>query len=153
MSKTVQAKKFKNNIYHLKQKQRAYYKSIVSVFCPVLNDTVYFTSEGFNHLLYDTNRKPRNIDEQYLKLHCLPHATTVLKNSKVLADTRNYEVKIKGKKKSIIHYAIAYEVEKGKEIRVIVSRFGNGKYKFLSIMPHNKRSKRSVNKLKTKKHP
>jgi hypothetical protein len=144
--------KFSKNIYKLKQQKREFYKSIVSVFCPVLNNTVYFTSSGFNHLLYDTNRKPRNIDEQYLKLKCLSYAPEVIKKSTVLADTRNYEIKIKGKKKPYIHYAVAYEIEKGKEIRVIVSRFGKGKYKFLSVMPHNKKSKKTL-ALKTKKHP
>lgn len=153
MSKTAQRKKFKNNIYDLKQKQRTFYKSIVSVFCPLLNDTVYFASDGFNHLLYDSNRKPRNIDEQFMKLHCLRHAPVVLRNSFILADTRTFKFRVKGKMKTTVHYALVHEVEKGKEIRVIVERFGRGKYKFLSVMPHNKKSKRFLKTLKTKKHP
>ncbi len=146
MPKTPSSRSYKNNIYKLKQTKKIFYKSIVSIFCPVLNDTVYFTSEGFNHLLYDTNRKPRNIDEQFMKLQCLSYVPDVLEKSTILADTRTYEFEVKGKKKIGVHYAISHEVKKGKEIRVIVSRIGKGKYKFLSVMPHNKKSK-------NKKHP
>lgn len=123
------------NIYDLKKKQRTFYKSIVSVFCPILNDTVYFTSEGFNHLLYDrSNRKPRSINEQFMKLQCLKHAPLVIEKCSLVSETRSIERKIKGKKKSGIHYELIYEVTSGEKIRVIVEKIGTGKHKFLSVM-------------------
>ena len=65
----------------LKKQQRAFYESIVSVYCPVIGDTVYFTSKGFNHLIYNTNRRPRKVNEQFLKLKNLSYAPEVVKNA------------------------------------------------------------------------
>ena len=132
------------NIYELKKKQRAFYKSIVSVFCPILNDTVYFTSEGFNHLLYDrSNRKPRKISEQFMKLACLTHAPLVIQKCTFISETRLIERIVKKKRKSGIHYGLVYEVSPRVKIRVIVEKIGTGKHKFLSVMrhSHNRKSK------------
>ena len=130
------------NIYDLKKRQRVFYKSIVSVFCPILNDTVYFTSEGFNHLLYDSsNRKPRSISEQFMKLQCLTHAPLVIQKCTLVSKTRLIERSIKGKKKSGVHYELVYEVKVGEKIRVIIEKIGTGKHKFLSVMRHNKTHK------------
>lgn len=133
------------NIYDLKKKQRAFYKSIVSVFCPILNDTVYFTSEGFNHLLYE-NRKPRKISEQFMKLQCLTHAPLVIQKCTLVSETRQIVKNVKGKRKSGVHHELIYEVTAEEKIRVIVEKIGTGKNKFLSVMRHNKKSK-------NKKHP
>lgn len=134
------------NIYNLKKKQRAFYKGIVSVFCPILNDTVYFTSEGFNHLLYDrSNRKPRKISEQFMKLQCLIHAPLVIQKCMLISETRAIERNVKGKRKSGLHYELVYEVTPGEKIRVIVEKIGTGKHKFLSVMRHGRR-------VKNKKH-
>ena len=132
------------NIYNLKNKQRAFYKSIVSVFCPILNDTVYFTSEGFNHLLYESNRKPRNINEQFLKLKCLTYAPVVIQKCTLVSETRQIKKRVKGK--SGVHYELAYEVSRGNNIRVIIEKIGMGKHRFLSVMRHN-----HPRKLKNKK--
>jgi len=67
------------NIYKLRKKSKALYKNIISVFCPILNNTVYFTSEGYNHLLYEDFNHPRRVNEQYMKLICLPYASDILK--------------------------------------------------------------------------
>ena len=133
------------NIYKLKKKQGAFYKSIVSVFCPILNNTVYFTSEGFNHLLYD-NRKPRKISEQFMKLRCLTHAPLVIQKCAFVSETRLIVKNVKGKRKSGVHFELVYEVSPGERIRVVVEKIGTGKHKFLSVMRHGRR-------VKNKKHP
>ena len=56
-----------SDLKKLVEKQKNFYKGVVSVFCPILNNTVYFTSDGFNHLLYESNRMPRKIGEQFMK--------------------------------------------------------------------------------------
>lgn len=135
------------NIWNLKKKQKAFYQSIVSVYCPIINDTVYFTSDGFQHLLYKDNRKPRNIDEQFMKLKCLTHAPEVIKNCTLISETRKLRVKVKGKIKDVIHYELVHEVEKGKRVRVIIEKVGSsGKHKFLSTMKDGKWPR-------SKKHP
>ena len=131
----------KRGLGKLIKKQRAYYKSIVSVFCPILQDTVFFTSEGFNHLLYKTYHKPRKLSERFMKLKCLDYATEVLANCNVILKTRESQGKIKEKYKKIIWHELVYEVKKGTKVRVIVEKRGSGKNTFLSIMPHDKRSK------------
>lgn len=131
----------KQGLNKLIEKQRAYYKSIVSVFCPILQDTVFFSSEGFNHLLYETHHRPRKSSERYMKLRCLEHAPLVIKKCNSVTETRKLERKIKGKMKQVIQYELVYEIRKNVKIRVVVERIGSGKIKFRSTMPHDKSSK------------
>ena len=49
---------------------------------------------------------------------------------------------VKGKQKSIVQYELTHMVSKNKTIRVIVEKIGLGKIKFLSVMPHDKKSKK-----------
>lgn len=114
-------------------KQNSYYKSIVSAFCPLLNDTVYFTSEGFHHLLYKSSGKRRTIDEQYLKLKCLTHAPPIVQNSTRIIETRKEERMIKGKKKSVVTYELVDGQKRKHNIAVVVERIGTGKHKFRSV--------------------
>ena len=129
------------DILKLKAKQKVYYKKIVSVPCPILGDEVFFTSEGYNHLLYERHNSPRNISEQYLKLMCLSHAVEVVKKCVLISETRKLKKEIKGKMKDVIQYGLVYEVSPGEKIKVVVEKVGNGKHKFKSIMPYERRRK------------
>ena len=124
-------------------RQKFFYKSLVSVYCPVLKETVYFTGEGFYHLLYKPNRRPRKLSERYLKLKCLIYVPEVIKNSREIFTVRKATKKVKGKIKVTVRWALTWKVNQ-EVVRVIAERVGTGKCKFLSVMPHNKR-------LKTKK--
>ncbi len=128
-------KKPREDINDLKFEQKVIYDSVVSVYCKILDSTVYFTSEGFNHLIYESNRKPRNINEQFLKLKCVCYAPRVIEKCKKITETRQSKRKIKGKVKEIIQYELIYEVFKDKTIKVIVEKVGTGKHKFHSVMP------------------
>jgi hypothetical protein len=139
-------------IHELKRKARADYKKIKSVTCPALGETVYFTSEGFNHLIYAAHNRPRNINEQYLKLKCLEHAPAVIQGATQIKQARRVRLKKKGKWKKAVQYGLVREVKRGRKIRVIVEKVGeNGKHRFVSVMPDDKTShRRSRN---TKKRP
>ena len=126
------------NIWILKKKQKAFYKSIISVFCPILNDTVYFTSDGFAHLLYKDNRNPRNVAEQFMKLQCLTYAPDIIKNCILISETRKLQRKVKGKIKDVVHYELVYEIKRGRKVRVVIEKVGTGKHKFLSTMRDGK---------------
>lgn len=128
------------------EEKRKLYKSIVSVFCPILSDTVYFTSEGFNHLLYKRHNVPRSIPEKYMKLLCLEHVVEVVSKSTRISEARVVRRKIKNVWKETVCYELVYEVSPKKKVRVIIEKIGTGKFRFRSIMPHDKRSK-------TKKRP
>lgn len=132
------------NIYRLRKNQKTYYQNIHSVFCPILNERVYFTTNGFNHLIYKKNHKARRISEQYLKLSYLKYATKVLGNCTEISDTRQISREIKGKLKQVIWLEFVYEVKRDAKIRVIVEKIGTGGYKFLSIMPHDKKSQKNL---------
>lgn len=129
-------------VHKLIKLSKTLYKRIVSVDCPILGNTVYFTSEGFNHLLYESYGHPRNINEQYMKLKCLPNAPQVIKKCTRISEIRTVKRRVKKKLKDAIHYELVHEVSPGKKIRVIIEKIGTGKYKFRSIMPHDKKSKK-----------
>jgi hypothetical protein len=80
---------------------------------------------------------------------CLNHATEVIRKCNTVSETRQIEQKIKGKIKSGVRHELACEVQKGVEIRVIIEKIGTGNPHFLSVMPHNNKSKPS----KTQKTP
>lgn len=121
------------------QKQKKFYKNLVSIHCPILNDSVYFTASGFNHLLYKSNRRPRNVGERLMKLRCLTFAPEVIKKCTLISETRQTD--------KIIHYELVHEVSKDKKIRVIIERTDSGRNKFLSVMPHDRKSKKMCQSL------
>lgn len=123
------------------ENQRKYYKKIGSVACPILRETVYFNSDGFEHLLYKGNRKPRKLNERYMKLKCLEYVPEVIKKADVISETRQSEKRIKGKLKKVTFHELIYKIKEGTQIRVVVEKVGNGKLHFLSVMPHKKRPK------------
>ena len=119
------------NIHDFKRQQRTLYNKIRFVYSPALKDKVYFTSEGFNHLIYKHSRYPRNVKEQVLKLRCLLYVPEVIKKCKLVTKTRR-------KSKDRVFYELPHKVHGGRTIRVVILKTGNGKYKFLSVMPHNR---------------
>ncbi len=128
-------RKYKQDIADLRREQKEIYDSIVSVYCKILDSTVYFTSEGFNHLIYESNRKPRNINEQFLKLKCLCYARRVIERCKKISEIREVKRFVDGILKEIIQYELVHEAVPGKKIRVVVEKIGTGKHKFRSVMP------------------
>lgn len=140
-----------SGIEKLMNRQRKYYKSIGSVHSPVLKEKVYFNADGFYHLIYQSNRRLRNVSERHLKLKCLDYAVHVIKKCETTPKKREYARVVRGKKKKAISYELVCEVksEKFNKIKVIVERIGGGKIRFLSVMP----IKRDRWTEKTKKHP
>ena len=84
-----------------------------------------------------------------MKLMCLEHAPAVIANCSLVTQIRSSTRIIKGRKKQVLQYELTHKVRQNVEIRVIIEQVGQGKHKFVSIMPHNKKSKKSS----TKKRP
>lgn len=147
MKNPAQGKKFKNNIYDLIAKQKVFYKSIVSLSCPLLNETIYFTSEGFHHLTHKSNNKRRKVNEQYMKLKCLSFAPEIIKNCTRIIETRSEEHLIKGKKKTVITHELVDGKKRSHNIAVIIEKIGTGKHKFRSV------KRISSNRYNSKKAP
>lgn len=134
------------NINRLINAQKKLYKNLQPIHSPALKGLVYFTGRGFFHLLNETNIQPRPLKEQYLKLICLPHVSNVVKEAQLITETRKIHRKINNKVKLGNHFALIHEVEPEIQIRVIIEQIGSGDFKFLSTMPHNKKSKYHLKK-------
>lgn len=105
------------------------YKKIGHVECPAFRgERVYFTKDGFTHLL----RKGSDIrpdKEQLRRLKLLPHAASILRGSKYAHS----------QKLNIVDDCPAYFWTFSKTInsipiRVVVRQLGNGRKHFFSIM-------------------
>lgn len=134
-----------------KAERRAFYQSIVAIECPILGATVYFTSQGFDHLINESNStqfdsKPRLATEQYMKLKHLAYVPDVIRKCTKVNAIRKVKKMVKGVEKDTTQYELVHEFTKVKSVRVIIEKVGDGKHKFLSVMPHNATSK-------SKKHP
>jgi hypothetical protein len=145
----------KLTLKELKTQQKAFYKSIGSVFCPILNEKVCFKHRGWQHLINEPNlpgykTRSRNGGEQYLKLMFLNYAPDVVKKCKEISKTRTFEGTLKGKKRNFIQHELAYEVKSDIKVRVITEKIDDRDLEFLSVMPHDRKTRQLV---KTKKHP
>ncbi len=128
------------DIQKLIEEKRKDDKKIKKVYCPVLKSDVHFTSEGFNHLIYDSNRMPRNISDQYMRLRCLQYAPEVIENCESISEIRRRKKKYKGKMKDLISYELIHPVSPRMKIKVVVEKIGiyNNIYKLGSVMNKNK---------------
>lgn len=111
--------------------QIALYKTFTPCFCPAIQDTVYFTSDGLNHILY-YRRRPRKQKERYYRAGLIPHIVAVIQYS-------NKAVKsIKTDSPLIVIWVLSHEVidhNRNKQIiKVVLKKEGAGKVKFLSVM-------------------
>lgn len=132
------------NLKYFIEKMSDFYDDQRIVFCPVLNSWIKFTRNGFNHLLYKSNGKKRNVSEQYLKLLSLKYAPEVIRNCSNITETREKEYSTKGKLKKYIEYELTHEIDKEMKIRVVIIKSKSGEYQFRSVMPHDHKSKKRL---------
>lgn len=145
--------KHKNNLLSreqslsfLKRERRAFYDSIGSIVCPALsNSEVYFTAQGFYHLINESNStqgdsKMRKPEEQYLKLQHLQYVPYILKECVGISEKRQIRKKIKDQWKTGIHYELTCMIEHVGLVSVIVEQIGDSNHKFLSVFPLYKKS-------------
>ena len=77
-------KKFSN----FKREIREVYDKIGSVWCPAIQEEVYFNAKGFYHLRHETTREERSISEQKHKLSLVPHIKDIVQGMQVLVESR-----------------------------------------------------------------
>lgn len=136
----------------IKRERREFYKSIVSVPCPILEGDVFFRNKGFFHLLNESNSThfktiPRSPEEQHLKLVCLEHAPEIITNATEIYSTRIVRRKdSKGRWKKTTQYSLMGKTASGDTIKVIVEKVGapdqHQELQFLSIMPIQQKKKK-----------
>ena len=111
------------------QQQKGLYNSLVSCYCPAIHQTVYFTTDGFRHLLY-RKRRPRNPREQHYRVALISYIKTVIMDAR---DVRSMVYPLK----PIVMWSLSHPMlinGRKQIVKVILQKEGNGKIKFLSVM-------------------
>ena len=121
--------------------QLVIYDSLPPTYCPDLQETVYFTSEGKNHLLYKKNR-PRNHDERHYRVSLIKHLVLVISNA-----DKAVKIIVTKEPKEIITWSLEHKVTRNSEewiIKTVLKKEGSGKTKFLSVMGRKKQKNLGV---------
>lgn len=70
-----------SNYNKLRTDTQKFYNQIGKVFSPVLNNSILFNSEGFNHIVYKNKKSEREKSSQILRFKLLPLAVKLIKLS------------------------------------------------------------------------
>ncbi|MEK7116538.1 MAG: hypothetical protein AAB837_00025 [Patescibacteria group bacterium] len=128
------------------EKQKKLYKSLRPCFCSAIQETVHFTSDGLNHLLYDRHR-PRNIREKHYRSALIGYITTAVTK----ATKATQEIYTNPPCRLWILDWVEIKDDKGQKqhIKVILKKKGNGNVHFWSVMQRRRRN--GNNNTRTKK--
>lgn len=100
------------------------------LFCPALQEHVYFNAEGLNHLLYN-RRRPRNKKQQYYRAGLIPVIPYVIENA-IAAYKR-----IESVRDLVFTWKLEHAVKlhgRWQIVRIILIKRGNSRITFLSAM-------------------
>jgi hypothetical protein len=118
--------------------QKKLYKTFQPVFCPALNEMVYFNADGFSHLLFE-NRRPRNANERVYRTSLLPYVHSVISNAPTAKEH------IKSTTPPVTTWGLDYKLIKtgtnGKLCKVtvvVIRKKPKGQLTFLSVMCQRK---------------
>lgn len=125
-----------------KEAAQALYEHAKPVLSPALDETVSFTAEGFNHILFKGKRREREFPSQIMRFKLLPRAIRLIAYANTFQEfeeaSREFEVKARKKrvlKVKTIRYWGIIAIFEGRKIKVILRKIGNGQAHFWSIVP------------------
>jgi hypothetical protein len=132
-----------SNYEKLKEDAINFYHNIGKVYSPVLEQDIYFTAEGFNHIIFTNSRSERERSSQILRFKLLPLAVKLVKISTTYQEfeetlkefiVRSYKKRI-NKTRPVKYWGIIAIID-GRKIKVILRKIGeNGNIHFWSIVP------------------
>jgi hypothetical protein len=132
-----------SNYEKLKEDAVNFYHHIGKVNSPVLEQDIYFTAEGFNHIIFTNSRSERERSSQILRFKLLALAVKLVKISTTYQEfeetlkeftVRSYKKRI-NKTRSVKYWGIIAIID-GRKIKVILRKIGdNGNIHFWSIVP------------------
>lgn len=132
-----------SNYEKLREDAQNFYNSIGNIFSPAFNLKVYFTSEGFNHIIYKNARSERERPSQILRFKLLPLVVKLVKTSTTYQEfeetikefeVKSYKKRVK-KTKPVKYWGIIAIID-GRKIKVILRKIGdNGAMHFWSTVP------------------
>ena len=112
--------------------QKTVYKSLKPCYCQAISETVYFTSNWLNHLLYN-RRRPRNIKEKKYRSALISYIEEVIKDA--TAAVKKIDPAISPYPFWILKHQVKATWKSKKQIiKVILVKKGAGKTEFLSVM-------------------
>lgn len=131
-----------NDYHEIRANAAELYASFKKVYCPAIAGDIHFTSEGFNHLIYERARKERDKKTQILRFDMLDKAKFTLKTSTTYQE---YEENMESRKVNrygklismnvIVRYWGFVAVVNRFRVKVVVRQVGNGKMEFQSVIP------------------
>lgn len=114
------------------------YKNIGKVFCPYLNQEVWFTMKGFRHLI-SNNRKQRHDDVILDRLSAIKYIPDIVSKSGTLQEYENINTEYFG----------FIAIIDSKKYKVILLKNEAGRYMFISVIPKYKTGIRDENQKPT----
>lgn len=132
-----------SNYEKLKSDTANFYRSIGKVYSPSLQQDIYLTSEGFNHIIFTNSRSERERSSQILRFKLISLAVKLIKISTTYQEfeetLREFNVesyKKKTKKTKLVKYWGIIAIIDGRKIKVILRKIGeNGNIHFWSVVP------------------
>ena len=132
-----------SNYEKLREDAHNFYRKIGAIRCPAFNnELIYFTAEGFNHLIYKGNRKERDKNVQIMKFKLLQKAKVVIEISTTyqeydesLISIRKRRFKRVVEETVIVRYWGIVAIIQNSRVKIIVRQMGNGQKHFLSVIP------------------
>jgi len=127
----------------LKEASQRFYNNIGRVFSPALNEEIFFSADGFNHIIFKKHRSERERSSQILRFKLLPlvkklieKSTTYQEFEEIMKEFWIKNHKKKKQKNKIVKYWGIIAIIDGQKIKVIIRKIGdNGFLHFWSIIP------------------
>jgi hypothetical protein len=110
---------------------REKYKRLEPVFCPYTGQLVYFNSKGLKHLIWKSELGIRNQGDIFRRFQALDIVHEILSKSGTLQE---YE-------KEPQEFLCFVAIIKNKKYKVVITRGGDGMFKFVSVIPNWKRER------------
>lgn len=144
-----------SNYEKLREDSQKFYNKIGKIFSPIFNQEIYFSAEGFNHIVFKRAHSERERPSQILRFKLLPLAIKLIKTSSTYQEfeetLKEFNVKHFKKKvrqtKPVKYWGIIAIID-GRKIKVIIRKIGdNGFMHFWSVVPAWTTNKFRDNKL------
>jgi len=131
-----------SNYNKLKESAEQYFHSVGKVYCPAFDEAVHFVAEGFNHLVFKSPRSERERPSQILRFKLLPLAkelveltTTYQEYEETLQERVVKRHKHIEKRSLPVQYWGLIAILRGRKVKVIIRKIGNGQLHFWSVVP------------------
>lgn len=126
----------------LREDAQKYFGRIGKIYSPAFNQEIFFSAEGFNHIVYKGSRSEREKPSQILRFKLLPLAVKLVGLSTTYQEFEESlkEFDIKRHKKRVrltqpVKYWGLIAIIDGRKIKVIIRKIADGKLYFWSIVP------------------